>query len=679
MSINCCDKCSANISTAASNTPGGWSATTFASIPSKETTDNAWEMPATPDYNNLTWFGTSELGACDADWEDCSKAGQQFAGFQDNMYGSSNNGVQTGSGCAQCITGKHVLCSSNQINTCPGVEVFGDGGLSNNPAADLTKIVYGKTTDNKSFPSTFPRGKTTCRYPKDVVQTPLQMRTITQLIANGKIDPIVGDALATEFCTQVVTSTTGPPPAPTCRSMIPLHTGNTPAEVFNYDTVEHYYGNPNTYTGFVGEYVPWTTLAAAKTAEAAAAAKGKRVLWVFGPLTSMAAAGFGGYNALWSSITGPPLKAYQFNDTPSYGIMVSIAAAPDMAAFKLNMSSIPIPSVTGSAVVSWAVSNPNQIDTEFTAIKWTEPPVVFYAPPLDSAPICNSIEFAVSTMFGVAPNITPSFDPTQITQSVLWGRSIASDPIPPVPGELCTTSPVTGFPMNKCSRFRAAGEGGDACRAWATSRKVSGINTSPDKAYDEYCNSNSANPDCDCLKRNEAIGSTNQVIREHYQAMAGSGLPVPDTCWYIPCKDNDGNYSVVTESILNPDPPNKTCPDNVCMEVVQAWAKRDANVNNIDLNMDCKTQYTDYVDNKYACDDCTVAQPAPTKESPNLKKGYPTAEACKSACGGGGGGGGALSAGAIAGIVVACVVVVGVVILLIALRKPPAALGSTKV
>lgn len=662
MSISCCDRCNADISTATSSSPGGWDATTFKSTPSTET-DEAWVMQAIPDYNKLTWFGTG--AACNADWTDCSAANQQFAGFQDTFYGESNNGVGTDrSGCSECTTGKHVLCSGNQINTCPGVAVFGDGGFSTNTAADLSKIVYGKT-DDASFPATFPRGETTCRYPKAVVQTPLQMRTVTQLIKDGKIDPVVGDALATNYCTQIV------PFPPSCNSMLPLDDTNTPPGVFNETTIKTYYVDHNMYTGFVGEYVPWTTLAAAETAVTQAKTNERLLLWVFEPLEK----GIILYNVVWSSITGPAIKPLGWNENPSYGIMVwSTAAAPDMAKFKLNMSAIPFPAPPATAITSlinWAVSPPNQIDTAFTATKWTETPVVFYAPPTNSTPRCNTIEFAVSAWIDASFQPVPtSTDPTKIDKMIIWGRQIAIAPINPIVDEVCTTSPVTGKPMVQCSRFRAAGEGGDACRSWAISRKVvPGTNTAPDKAYVEYCNSHSANSDCDCLKRNEAIGSTDQVIREHYQAMAGSELPVPDTCWYIPCKDNDGNYSVVTETILN-----KTCPDNVCMQVVQAWAKRDANVNNIDFNMDCRTQYTDYVDKKYACDDCTVAQPAPTKESPNLKKGYPTTAACKSACGGGhepDGHDGGLSAGAIAGIVVACVVVVGVVILVIALRKPP--------
>ena len=657
MSIeSCCDHCSADISTATSNAPGGWKAATFASTPSTPT-DTGWDMPATPDYNNLTWFGTSTLGACYADWKDCSAAGEQFAGFQDNFYGGSNNGVESSNACATCITGKHVLCSNKQINTCPGVEVFGDGGFSNSPTKDWSKIVYDQTT-NSSFTKDFPRGKTTCIYPQDAVKTPLQMQTVTRLISGGKIDPVVGDALATNYCTQVVTSPNpdAPPAVPTCKYMIPLHADNTPPGVFNEDIMKFHNPNGfNTYTGFMGEYVPWTTPEAATLAETAAKKKGGLVLWVFGPLASMDKAGFGGYNAVWANMKGPPMKALQFNETPSYGIVVWSSAEKGMAKFKLNMSSIPEPSVQKDfALVTWAVSPPNQPDdSAFTAV-WTEPPVVFYAPALDSEPRCNTIEFVVSTL---------------VKTSVIWGRKIARAPIAPPTDEVCLTSPVTGKPMPKCSRFRAAGEGGNACRTWALSRKVRGVNTAPDLAYIEYCNSNSANADCDCLKRNVAIGSTDQVVRERYQAMAGSGMPVPDTCWFGPCKDNDGNYSLVTESILNPNYPNKTCPDNVCMEVVQAWAKRDAKVSNIDMNMDCKTQYTDYADNKYACDNCTVGQPAPTKDAPTLKKGFASTAACQTACSGLGPSGG-LSGGAIAGIVVGSIVgVVMIVVIIVLIRK----------
>ncbi len=675
MSIeSCCDHCSADISTATSNAPGGWKAATFASTPSTPT-DTGWDMPATPDYNNLTWFGTSTLGACYADWKDCSAAGEQFAGFQDNFYGGSNNGAESSNACATCITGKHVLCSKNQINTCPGVEVFGDGGFSNSATKDWSKIVYDQTT-NSSFTKDFPRGKTTCIYPQDAVKKPLQMQTVTRLISGGKIDPVVGDALATKYCTQVVTSPkSNVLPVPVCNEMIPINAENRPDGVFDVDMLRNpIKGDPNTYTGFMGEYVPWNTPEQARAAEAKAKASGRLVLWVFGPVASS----LYGINAVWSNMTGPPMKLYQFKETPSYGIMVWSSASPDskgMAKFQLNMSSIPAVS-KDFAVVNWAISPPNQTNTDFKAVKWTEKPVVFYAPRLDSGPRCNTMEFVVSAYAGYS--FTPSTDASNIVRSMIWGRSISSPPVAPVAAEVCLTSPVTGEPMIQCSRFRAAGEGGNACRTWAISRKVRGVNTAPDLAYIDYCNSNDANADCDCLKRNVAIGSTDQVVRERYQAMAGSGMPVPDTCWFGPCKDNDGNYSLVTETILNPNYPNKTCPDNVCMEVVQAWAERDAKVDNIDMNMDCKTQYTDYADNKYACDNCSVGQPAPTKASPNLKKGFATTAACQGACSGRPGPGGGLSGGAIAGIVVGSMVGVIIIVVIIVLTSKKGTFKSLK-
>lgn len=78
------------------------------------------------------------------------------------------------------------------------------------------------------------------------------------------------------------------------------------------------------------------------------------------------------------------------------------------------------------------------------------------------------------------------------------------------------------------------------------------------------------------------------------------------------------------------------------------------------MEMNCAKEYTNYVDNKYACGNCAVAQPAPTDKAPNLKKGYPSIDQCMSSCAGGGGG---LSAGAIVGISVACVVVVRIYLL----------------
>jgi len=373
---------------------------------------------------------------------------------------------------------------------------------------------------------------------------------------------------------------------------------------------------------------------------------------------------------VWSSITGPPIKTGQYNDTPSYGIMVWSTAEPTMARFKLNMSSIPVPGVP-LATINWAMSPPNDVDTTFTATAWTEPPVLFYAPPLDSSPRCNTIQFIVSAWIDTPGYVgkppVPSTDPTKINKMMIWGAQIASAPENPIVDEVCMDSPITGLPMVQCSRFRAKGAGGDACREWAISRKVVGVNTAPDKAYEAYCNSNSKNGDCDCLKRSQAVGSTNEAIRDRYNAVQ---IPVPDTCWFGPCKDNDGNYSVVTESILNPNPAVKTCPDDVCIQVVEAWAKRDASIDNVKMEMNCAKEYTDYLDNKYACDNCAVAQPAPSDKAPKVKKGYPSTQQCVSGCAGGGGGGGGLSAGAIAGISVACVVVVIAIILAIALRKP---------
>ena len=574
MSISsCCKKCDANITTPG----GGWDAKTFAGKPSTET-DTGWDMPAAPDYNQLNWIGTGS--ACNVDWTECSTQGKYFAGFQDKGYGGINNGDEVASGCTDyagfesgCLTGKHVLCADNQINTCPGVEVFGDGGFDG-PTADQSKIVY-KKTDNGSF-ADVKRGKTICSYPKDAVKKPLQMKTVTQLITNGKIDPVVGDALATTYCTQLV------PYTPVCDSIITLKPANTPPGLYNGDTMSKYYGISNIYTGFMGEFVPWTTRAEAEQAVANAATKKRLILWVFQPLASVIEKGIVLYNVVWSSITGPPIKTGQYNDTPSYGIMVWSTAEPNMAQFKLNMSSIPVPGVP-LATINWALSPPNKIDTEFTATKWTEPPVLFYAPPLDSSPRCNTIQFIVSAWIdkpgyvGNPPD--PSTDPTKIDKMMIWGAAIAS--APPIINEVCMDSPITGQPMDQCSRFRAKGAGGDACREWAISRKVVGVNTAPDKAYEAYCNSNSANADCDCLKRNQAIASKDEPIRDRYNAVQ---IPVPDTCWFGPCKDNDGNYSVVTESILNPNPAVKTCPDDVCIQVVEAWAKRDASIDNVDGN-----------------------------------------------------------------------------------------------
>lgn len=628
MSISsCCDTCGATVSTATSNYPGGWDVNTFASTASQDK-GNYWEMPATPDYNQLTWVGTAF--ACEADWKDCSNAGQQFAGFQDTYYDTSNNGVIQSSGCDTCTSGKHVLCSSNQINTCPGVDVFGDGGLG----TDASKVVYAKTTDD-SF-SNFKRGLTWCQYPKNVVQTPLQMRTLTNLISKALIDPVVGDALATTYCSQVVvTPTTGP----VCTRMLPLDASNAPPGLAVAANLSDRWSQ--VYTGFVAQYVP-----APATGDPAAPPPNRRVLWVFELKPDSQLDVLKSTTLMWPSftITAPAGTANEYNDRPSYGVMVWASSTPNMAAFRLLGSY-----QQGSSVPKSLVSKPNDNTTTFDGVTWTQPVVTFYAPPTPTAVLCNTIEFAVSTSVMGDPGSSPG----NINFMKIWGKSVAEQP--PLQ-ESCVTSPVTGKPMVQCSRFRAAGEGGDACRSWATSRKVPGKSSAADEAYLAYCNANGANADCDCIKRNEAIGSTDQVVREHYQAIAGSEFPVPDTCWFIPCKDNDGNYALVTRDILEPPcgaPPCKTCPDNVCIEVVQAWAKRDADIKNIDMNMDCKSQYNDYVDNKYACDNCNAAQPAPSDASP-VKKGFASVSACKSSCGGGSGDG--LSAGAIAGIVLACIV-----------------------
>jgi len=132
----------------------------------------------------------------------------------------------------------------------------------------------------------------------------------------------------------------------------------------------------------------------------------------------------------------------------------------------------------------------------------------------------------------------------------------------------CPGDPVTGQPLETCSRILGTGADGKICREWAGKSKVNpNYYAGLDRAMTTYCNDNPKSVQCQCINRG---------MDPLYKAAGGeSSLTdvISPFCWWRPCKDPD-KY-LVTSSLFT-----AKCPSNfeVCQQIHKFTAEANSTI-----------------------------------------------------------------------------------------------------
>lgn len=108
------------------------------------------------------------------------------------------------------------------------------------------------------------------------------------------------------------------------------------------------------------------------------------------------------------------------------------------------------------------------------------------------------------------------------------------------------------------------------CHEWADSPTGRG---GADAAMISWCNKNPYSKHCGCLKRQQ---------NETYNKISNAFSVIKDECWYKPCQDREMMSNLNLYDARHP-----TCPDNVCVQLVNIINSENVDINDLSMVQDC--------------------------------------------------------------------------------------------